>query len=95
MQDLASILASIMAQKSAPSAVQAPSDVAAPFGMPAIPPAGGEQVAQNSPIQMRPIGNGQVQVINIQTGQVLYTGSASGAANAQASSAGQRRRIID
>lgn len=54
-----------------------------------------QQVAQSSPFQMRPIGNGQVQVINIRTGQVVYTGSAAGAANAQASSAGQARRIMD
>lgn len=51
----------------------------------------GAQVA-SSQFQMRPTGNGQVQVINIRTGQVVYTGSASGAANAQASaSQGQRR----
>lgn len=55
----------------------------------------GAQYAQSSPFQMRPIGGGQVQVINIRTGQVVYTGSAAGAANAQASSAGQARRIID
>jgi hypothetical protein len=55
----------------------------------------GQQFAQSSPFQMRPIGGGQVQVINIRTGQVVYTGSAAGAANAQASSAGQARRIID
>lgn len=55
----------------------------------------GAQYAQSSPFQMRPIGGGLVQVINIRTGQVIYTGSASGAANAQASSAGQARRIID
>lgn len=55
----------------------------------------GAQYAQASPIQMRPIGGGMVQVINIQTGQILYTGSAAGASNAQASAAGQRRRIID
>jgi hypothetical protein len=53
--------------------------------------AGGQQFAQSSPIQMRPTGNGQVQVINIRTGQVLYTGTASGAANAQASHAGRLR----
>lgn len=96
MQDLASILASIMAQGAAPAAPPVSADVAAPFGIP-VPtaPTGGEQVAQSSPIQMRPIGNGQVQVINIQTGQVLYTGSAAGAANVQASGAAQHRRIID
>lgn len=55
----------------------------------------GQQYAQSSPFQMRPIGNGQVQVINIRTGQVVYTGSAAGASNAQASSAGQYRRVID
>jgi len=51
--------------------------------------------ANASSIQMRPIGNGQVQVINIRTGQVIYTGSAAGAANAQASGAAQQRRILD
>jgi hypothetical protein len=55
----------------------------------------GQQYAQASPFQMRPIGNGQVQVINIRTGQVVYTGSAAGAANAQATSSGQARRILD
>jgi hypothetical protein len=53
------------------------------------------QVAQSSPIQMQPMGNGMVRVIDIRTGQVLYTGSPSGAANAQASHAGRVRRIIE
>ena len=53
----------------------------------------GQQYAQSSPLQMRPIGGGQVQVINIRTGQVVYTGSAAGAAHAQASNAGMVRRI--
>lgn len=44
---------------------------------------------------MRPLGNGQVQVINPRTGQVLYTGSAAGAANAQANNGGMLRRVID
>lgn len=51
----------------------------------------GQQYAQGSPIQMRPNGNGTVSVINIRTGQVLYTGTPSGAANAQASAAGRMR----
>jgi hypothetical protein len=55
----------------------------------------GKQYAQASPLQMRPIGGGLVQVINTRTGQVIYTGSASGASNAQASAAGQARRILD
>ncbi len=54
----------------------------------------GQQYAQASGLLMRPIGGGMVQVINPRTGQVLYTGSAAGAANAQASNAGVRR-IID
>ncbi len=61
-----------------------------PFAAPADPMM---QVAQASPIQMRPIGNGMVQVIDIRTGQVLYTGSAAGASNAQASHAGRVRAI--
>jgi hypothetical protein len=52
-----------------------------------------QQFAQASPIQMRPLGNGQVQVINVQTGQVLYTGPPSGAANFQAG--GGIRRFIE
>jgi hypothetical protein len=64
----------------------APSDVAqAPSEAP-------QQYAQSSPYQMRPIGGGQVQVINVRTGQVVYTGSASGASNAQATAT---RRIIE
>lgn len=55
----------------------------------------GQQYAQASPIQMRPLGNGQVQVINIRTGQVLYTGSASGASNFQAGGGLAARRIIE
>lgn len=43
----------------------------------------GELEASNSPYQIRTNG-GQHQVINIQTGQVHYTGTASGASNAQA-----------
>lgn len=54
----------------------------------------GQQVAQASGLLLRPIGGGQVQVINPRTGQVLYTGSAAGAANAQAGNAGVRK-IID
>lgn len=46
-----------------------------------------------SNIQIRPIGNGQVQVINIATGQVLYTGSAAGASNVQANQNARIRRI--
>jgi hypothetical protein len=63
-----------------------------PTAQPAQP---AQQVAQSSPIQMRPIGNGQVQVIDMRTGQVLYTGSASGASNAQASQSARVRRILD
>ena len=54
----------------------------------------GQQYAQAPGLLMRPIGGGLVQVINPRTGQVLYTGSAAGAANAQAGNAGVRR-IID
>lgn len=43
---------------------------------------------------MRPLGNGQVQVINPSTGQVLYTGSASGASHSQANNGGTKK-IID
>lgn len=45
----------------------------------------GARYAQSSPYQIRPLGNGQVQVINVQTGQVHFTGTQSGASNAQAS----------
>lgn len=55
----------------------------------------GQQFAQSSPFQMRPTGGGQVQVINIRTGQVVYTGSAAGAANAQASASAMQLRRID
>lgn len=50
------------------------------------PPGGvaGQQFASGGPYQMRPSG-GQVQVINTRTGQVVYTGTHSGAANAAAS----------
>jgi hypothetical protein len=57
-------------------------------------PVAGQQFAQASGFQLRPIGGGLVQLINPRTGQVLYTGSAAGAANAQAGNAGVRR-IID
>jgi hypothetical protein len=50
----------------------------------ANPVRAGDQLAQGSPYQIRTNG-GQHQVINVQTGQVHYTGTASGAANAQAS----------
>lgn len=53
----------------------------------------GDVYASN--IQMRPIGNGQVQVINTATGQVLYTGTAAGAAGAQATHGARVRRMLD
>jgi hypothetical protein len=62
-------------------------------GMPQNDQQAPQQFAQASPIQMRPLGNGQVQVINIRTGQVLYTGSPAGASNYQAGAAQQIRRI--
>lgn len=40
---------------------------------------------------MRPNGDGTVSVINPATGQVLYTGSASGAANSNANNGGIKR----
>lgn len=44
----------------------------------------GQQFASGSPYQIRPNSNGTVSVINIRTGQVHFTGTQSGAANAQA-----------
>ena len=41
---------------------------------------------------MRPNSDGTVSVINPATGQVLYTGSASGAANSNANNGGMRRK---
>lgn len=49
-----------------------------------------QKVAANT--VMRPNSNGTVSVINPTTGQVLYTGSASGAANSQANNGGMRRK---
>ncbi len=56
------------------------------------PPGGvaGQQFAAGGPYQMRPSG-GQVQVINTRTGQVVYTGTHSGAANAAASMNARQR----
>lgn len=51
---------------------------------------GGQQFAQSSPWQMRPNGNGTVSVLNVRTGQIIYTGTPSGAASAQASAPRQR-----
>lgn len=53
--------------------------------------AGGQQFAQASPWQMRPSGNGQVQVINVRTGQVVYTGTHAGAQNTAASMNARQR----
>jgi hypothetical protein len=52
--------------------------------------AAGDTFAQSSPWQMRPNGNGSVSVINPRTGQVIYTGTPSGAAAAQANAPRQR-----
>lgn len=45
---------------------------------------GGQQYAQSSPIQISPGANGQYSVINIRTGQTIYTGSLAGARQIQA-----------
>lgn len=54
-----------------------------------VNPSSLEQQAANT--VMRPLGNGQVQVINPATGQVLYTGSAAGASNSNANNGGMKR----
>lgn len=45
----------------------------------------GQQLAQSSPYQIRPNQDGTHSVINIRTGQIHFTGTPSGALNAQAS----------
>lgn len=45
----------------------------------------GQQYAQSSPYQIRPNQDGTHSVINVRTGQIHFTGSPSGASNAQAS----------
>ena len=50
-----------------------------------------QKQAANSTV-MRPNSNGTVSVINPATGQVLYTGPASGAASSQANNGGMRRK---
>jgi hypothetical protein len=44
----------------------------------------GEQYAQSSPYQIRPNQDGTHSVLNIRTGQIHFTGTPSGASNAQA-----------
>jgi hypothetical protein len=51
-----------------------------------------QKVAANGGTVMRPNSDGTVSVINPATGQVLYTGSASGASNSQANNGGMRRK---
>lgn len=45
----------------------------------------GQQYAQSSPYQIRPNQDGTHSVINVRTGQIHFTGTPSGAQNAQAS----------